>query len=85
MRRDIFTEEHEMFRAQVRRFVETEIEPKIDGWNRAGMSDRESWRKLGAEQRASVAEALWRAERSGESAVVDRLRAVIPWARPDAR
>ena len=48
MRRDIFTEEHEMFRAQVRRFVETEIVPKIDGWNRAGMSDRESWRKLGA-------------------------------------
>jgi len=48
MRRDIFTEEHEMFRAQVRRFVESEIVPKIDGWNRAGMSDRESWRKMGA-------------------------------------
>jgi acyl-CoA dehydrogenase len=48
MRRDIFTEEHEMFRAQVRRFIETEIVPKIDGWNRAGMSDRESWRRLGA-------------------------------------
>ncbi|MGH7914215.1 MAG: acyl-CoA dehydrogenase family protein [Candidatus Binataceae bacterium] len=48
MRRDIFTEEHEMFRAQVRRFVETELVPKIDEWNRAGMSDRESWRKLGA-------------------------------------
>lgn len=48
MRRDIFTEEHEMFRAQVRRFVESEIEPKIPAWNRAGMSDRESWRKMGA-------------------------------------
>jgi acyl-CoA dehydrogenase len=48
MRRDLFTEEHEMFRAQVRRFVESEIVPKIDGWNRAGMSDRESWRKIGA-------------------------------------
>lgn len=48
MRRDIFTEEHEMFRDQVRRFVESEIEPKIPGWNRAGMSDRESWRKMGA-------------------------------------
>ena len=47
MRRDIFTEEHEMFRAQVRRFVETELVPKVDGWNRAGMSDRESWRKHG--------------------------------------
>ena len=42
MRRDIFTEEHEMFRAQVRRLVETEIEPKIPQWNRDGISDRES-------------------------------------------
>ena len=48
MRRDIFTEEHEMFRAQVRRFVESEIVPKIEEWNRVGMSDRESWRKMGA-------------------------------------
>src|SRR5258708_26544006 len=47
MRRDIFTEEHEMFRAQVRRFVDAEIEPKVPEWNRAGMSDRASWRKMG--------------------------------------
>ena len=44
MRRDIFSEEHEMFRAQVRRFVDTEIEPKVLEWNRVGMSDRASWR-----------------------------------------
>lgn len=48
MRRDIFTEEHEMFRDQVKRFVEAEIVPKIESWNRNGISDRESWRKLGA-------------------------------------
>src|SRR5581483_7146382 len=48
MRRDIFTEEHEMFRTQVRRFVESELVPKIPEWNRVGMSDRESWRKMGA-------------------------------------
>ena len=47
MRRELFTEEHEMFRAQVRRFVENEIVPKIPEWNRVGMSDRESWRKMG--------------------------------------
>ena len=47
MRRDIFSEEHEMFRAQVRRFVENELVPKIESWNRNGMSDRESWRKMG--------------------------------------
>jgi acyl-CoA dehydrogenase len=47
MRRDIFSEEHEMFRTQVRRFVENELVPKIESWNRNGMSDRESWRKMG--------------------------------------
>ncbi len=47
MRRDIFTEEHEMFRTQVRRFVESEIAPKVPEWNRNGMSDRASWRKMG--------------------------------------
>jgi acyl-CoA dehydrogenase len=48
MRRDIFSEEHEMFRSQVRRFAENELVPKIESWNRVGMSDRESWLKMGA-------------------------------------
>lgn len=47
MRRDIFSEEHEQFREQFRRFAAREIEPRIAGWDEAGMSDRESWRKLG--------------------------------------
>ena len=47
MRRDIFSQEHELFRHQVRRFVDNELVPKIPEWNRAGMSDRESWRKMG--------------------------------------
>jgi acyl-CoA dehydrogenase len=48
MRREIFTAEHDMFREQVRRFVDNEIEPKVVEWNRNGISDRESWRKMGA-------------------------------------
>jgi acyl-CoA dehydrogenase len=47
MRREIFTEEHDMFREQVRRFVENEVEPKVAEWNHQGISDRESWRKMG--------------------------------------
>jgi hypothetical protein len=39
------------------------------------------WSRLGAEQRASVAEALWRAERSRDDHAVAMLRGVIPWAR----
>jgi len=47
MRRDVFGEEHEVFRQQFRRFAAEEIEPKIEAWNKAGMPDRKTWRRLG--------------------------------------
>jgi acyl-CoA dehydrogenase len=49
MRRDIFTEDHDLFRSQVRRFVDKEVAPKVADWNARGMSDRETWRRAGAE------------------------------------
>ena len=49
MRREIFGDEHELFRAQFRRFAEREIAPKVAGWNAAGMTDRETWRRCGEE------------------------------------
>jgi acyl-CoA dehydrogenase len=49
MRREIFSEEHDLFRSQVRRFVEREVEPKVPEWNERGMTDREIWRRLGEE------------------------------------
>ena len=47
MKRDIFSDEHELFRAEFRRFAEAEIAPRVEAWNEAGISDRETWRKLG--------------------------------------
>src|SRR5207253_4860405 len=49
MRREIFTDEHELFRAQFRRFAEREIEPKVAEWNRNRLTDRATWRRLGEE------------------------------------
>jgi acyl-CoA dehydrogenase len=49
MRREVFSEEHEIYREQFRRFAAKEIEPKIAEWNARGMPDRETWRRLGAE------------------------------------
>jgi acyl-CoA dehydrogenase len=49
MRREIFSDEHEIFRQQFRRFVESEIAPRIEGWNQAGRSDREIWKLCGDE------------------------------------
>jgi acyl-CoA dehydrogenase len=48
MKRDIWSPEHELFRADFRRFARAEIEPKITDWNARGISDRETWRRMGA-------------------------------------
>jgi acyl-CoA dehydrogenase len=47
VRRDVFGEEHELFRAQVRRFVEAEVVSRIAAWNANGICDRETWRRMG--------------------------------------
>jgi acyl-CoA dehydrogenase len=47
VRRDIFSDEHELFRDQFRRFAAAEIEPRVAEWDERGMSDRESWKRMG--------------------------------------
>ena len=45
--RTLFSEDHEVFRETVRRFVDKEIVPFHDGWERDGIVSREVWRKAG--------------------------------------
>ncbi|MGH0037157.1 MAG: acyl-CoA dehydrogenase family protein [Myxococcota bacterium] len=49
MRREIFSDEHDLFRDQFRRFAEAEIEPRVAGWNANGITDRETWKRCGDE------------------------------------
>ena len=49
MRRDIFSDEHELFRSQFKRFSEAEILPRIEEWNAQGSSDRQTWQRMGEE------------------------------------
>ena len=49
MRREIFDEEHELFREQFRRFVEREVEPHVAEWNAAGIVPRAIWKRMGEE------------------------------------
>src|ERR1700678_4510579 len=42
-----FSEEHELLRAQVRRFVETEIKPKALAWEEQGYVPREVLHRMG--------------------------------------
>ena len=48
MRRTIFDESHELFRSSVRQFVEKEIVPNLDRWEREGLVDRDLFAKAGA-------------------------------------
>ncbi len=47
MRRTIFSDEHDLFRSEFRRFAAAEIVPHLEEWNEAGISDRTAWKKMG--------------------------------------
>jgi len=47
LRREIFDEEHEMFRAAFRQFLDKEVVPHAEEWERAGITDREMYLKAG--------------------------------------
>ena len=49
MPRLIFEEEHDLFREQVRRFMQTEIAPHVEAWRKAGICDKDAFRKAGAQ------------------------------------
>jgi alkylation response protein AidB-like acyl-CoA dehydrogenase len=48
VRRDLFDEGHDLFRASVRRFLDTEVVPRNDEFERAGIMDRAVFAKAGA-------------------------------------
>jgi acyl-CoA dehydrogenase len=47
LKREIFSDEHELFRAEFRRFAAAEIAPKVSVWNANGSTDRDTWRRCG--------------------------------------
>jgi alkylation response protein AidB-like acyl-CoA dehydrogenase len=48
IKRQIFSEDHELFRESVRKFVEQELVPHHERWEEEGKVDREAWSKAGA-------------------------------------
>ena len=67
MQRLIFSEDHEMFRDSVRRFVRAEIEPQVERWREAGICDKEAFRKAGAQGLLC----MWADERYGGLGMAD--------------
>jgi alkylation response protein AidB-like acyl-CoA dehydrogenase len=48
LRRTLFDAEHELFRDSIRSFVEKEIVPEAEAWERDGIVDKAMFRKAGA-------------------------------------
>ncbi|MFH8618985.1 acyl-CoA dehydrogenase family protein, partial [Streptomyces sp. NPDC017979] len=48
MKRNIYNEEHEAFRAVIRDFIAKEVQPHFEQWERDNLIDREVFRKLAA-------------------------------------
>ena len=46
-RRTCFTEDHQLFREQVRKFFERELTPHLERWEKAEIVDRTFWNKCG--------------------------------------
>ncbi|OBY88472.1 acyl-CoA dehydrogenase [Pseudomonas sp. AU11447] len=49
IQRNVFREDHEMFRTTARRFFERECVPRQAAWDAVGQVDRETWLKAGRE------------------------------------
>jgi alkylation response protein AidB-like acyl-CoA dehydrogenase len=47
MRRDLFEHEHDDFRESFRRFLEREVVPRFEDWERAGIVDRDAYADAG--------------------------------------
>ena len=47
MRRTLYDDTHDLFRDAFRAFVEKEVRPHVDGWERAGIVDKAMFRKAG--------------------------------------
>lgn len=67
MNRNIFEEEHDMFRDAARSFFSKEVKPHSDRWHEQGMVDKEAFEKAGAQGMLL----MWADEKYGGAGVAD--------------
>ena len=67
MQRHIFEPEHELFRDNVRKFMQREVAPHVDQWREQGHCDRDAFRKAGAQGLLL----MWADEQYGAAGVSD--------------
>lgn len=67
MNRNIFEEEHDMFRDSVRSFMIKEVEPNVDRWREQGIVDRAAFEKAGETGLLM----MWADEKYGGAGITD--------------
>jgi len=67
MKRLIFDEEHEMFRDSVRRFMQSEVEPRVEQWREDGICDPAAFLKAGEQGLLC----MWADEKYGGLGITD--------------
>ena len=67
MNRNIFDEDHDIFRSAAQRFFSHEIKPHSDRWHEQGMVDRDAFKKAGAQGMLL----MWADEKYGGAGVAD--------------
>lgn len=73
MGRDIYTEEHEIFRATFRKYLEREVVPFLEEWEEQEEVPRSAWKKMGEQGFLCP----WLEEKYGGSAADFRYSAII--------
>jgi len=67
MKRLIFDDDHEMFRDATRRFMQAEIEPRVEHWREQGLCDKEAFLKAGEQGLLG----MWVPEEYGGAGITD--------------
>jgi acyl-CoA dehydrogenase len=49
MQREIYSEEHKIFRDAFRKYLDREVVPRLDEWEQSGLVTRDVWKKAGEE------------------------------------
>lgn len=78
MERSIFSEDHDIFRRNFRRFVDTRVVPWQAAWRKQGAVDREIWLEAGADLAAIAMTAKRDAETGGRSPSCTAAMATCP-------
>ena len=81
MKREIYTEEHDIFRDAFRKFLEKEVVPHQEEWIEAGIVPREIWKKTGEQGFIQLMQKLQQERLVSAIGAVASMWTVLDWTK----